>query len=268
MTRLITCLLVWLFVSPAWAAERVYSFGISPQSSPTELAETWAPVLAWLEARSGLKLRFATANSSADFSRRLAQGGYDFCYVNPQQYTLLHSKPGYEALARERDRRLKGILVTGRQSGIESLRDLEGATLVFSSPTSFAASVLPQAELRKQGIRFTVKYVNSHESVYLNVAKGLYPAGGGIVRTFEMADPETRDALKVLMTTKAYPPHAFASHPKVPKVARDKLQEAMLALNDDPVGQQLLELLKFKGIEAAANADWDDIRSLDLPPVD
>lgn len=255
-----------LALLPARAAEKVYTFGISPQNSATELAETWSPVLAWLSARSGIRLRFATATSSADFSARLGKGAFDFCYVNPQQYTLLNKKPGYTAFAREKDRSLKGILVVGRQSKIDSLQQLDGATLVFSSPTSFAASVLPQAELRKQGIRFTPQYVNSHESVYLNVAKGLYPAGGGIVRTFELADPETRDALRVLFSTKSYPPHAIASHPRVPASARDKLRAAMLAMNEDPVGKELLAVIKFKGFEAGIDSDWDGIRALDLPP--
>jgi len=266
--RLLAALLGTLLLCltpPALAAKKIYTFGVSPQKSSSELAETWAPVLAWLSAKSGVELRFSTAKSSAEFSKRLGKGGYDFCYVNPQQYTLLHKKPGYDAFAREKGRTLVGILVAGKESKISSLQELEGSTLAFSSPTSFAASVLPQAELRKLGIHFTPVYVNSHESVYLNVARGIYPAGGGIVRTFETAEPETRDALKVLMTTRGYTPHAIARHPRVAKSDMKKVQAAMIAMNDDPIGKQLLGVLKFKGLEAAVDSDWNDIRSLNLP---
>ena len=259
---------LWLTAGPGQASDRVYTFGISPQNSPTELAEAWTPVLAWLSEKSGIRLRFATANSSSDFSKRLAQGQYDFCYVNPQQYTLLHESPGYVAFAREKGRRLKGILVVNGQSRVAAVQDLQGSTLAFPSPTSFAASVLPQAELRKQGISFTPKYVNSHESVYLNVSKGSYPAGGGIIRTFELAEPEVRDKLRVLFTTRGYTPHAFAAHPRVNAAERDKLQAAMLLMGEDEAGSRLLASINFKGMEAGADGDWNDIRALNLPQGD
>ncbi len=259
------CLLAGLSLA-GWSAPASYTFAVSPQQSASDLAEIWAPVLAWLSERSGVNLRFATAKDSADFASRLGRGTYDFCYVNPHQYTLLHEKPGYQAMAREKDRRLKGILVTRKNSGIKSLKDLEGATLVFSSPTSFAASILTQAELRKQGIGFTPRYVNSHESVFLNVEKGLFPAGGGTTRTLEMADAPVRDNLSVLWTTQGYTPHAIASHARVPASVVKKVQAAMLAMNDDPAARPLLEKIGFKGFQAAVDADWNDIRALDLKP--
>lgn len=253
-----------VFSFAAQAADRVYTFGVSPQKSASELAEIWVPVLKTLSARSGVPLRFATARDSAEFSSRLGQGAYDFGYVNPHQYTLLHASVGYEALAREKGRSLKGLLVASKEGSVRSLADLEGKTLVFSSPTSFAASILPQAELRKQGINFTPRYVGSHESVYLNVVKGLSPAGGGISRTLELSEDGVRNQLRVLWTTQGYTPHAIASHPRVPEPVRRKLLEAMLAMNDDPASKSLLEGIGFKGFQAAVDADWDNIRSLNL----
>lgn len=35
-------------------------------------------------------------------------------------------------------------------------------------------------------------------------------------------------------------------------------------MNTDPEGQALLKTINFKGIEAAQNADWDDVRALDI----
>lgn len=249
---------------PGWAASRTYSFAVSPQMSASELAEIWTPVLSWLSARSGVNLRFATAKDSKDFAGRLSRGAFDFCYVNPHQYTLLHVNPGYEALAREKDRRLKGILVTRKGGPVKTLKDLDGATLVFSSPTSFAASILPQAELRRQGVNFTPRYVSSHESVFLNVEKGLFPAGGGTTRTLELTDEPVRNNLQVLLTTQGYTPHAIASHPGVPEPVRKQVLAAMLAMNEDPAARPLLEKIGFKGFQSAVDADWNDIRALDL----
>lgn len=263
MRFFLTLLLVFTSLS-GWAAPRSYTFAVSPQMSASELAEIWTPVLSWLSARSGVSLRFATARDSQDFAGRLSRGAFDFCYVNPHQYTLLRVSPGYEALAREKDRRLKGILVTRKDGPVKGLKDLEGATLVFSSPTSFAASILPQAELRKQGVNFTPRYVSSHESVFLNVEKGLFPAGGGTTRTLELTDDAVRNNLQVLYATQGYTPHAIASHPRVPESVRKQVLAAMLAMNEDPAAKPMLEKIGFKGFQAAADADWNDIRSLNL----
>jgi phosphonate transport system substrate-binding protein len=54
----------------------------------------------------------------------------------------------------------------------------------------------------------------------------------------------------------------------LPKEIVKKLQEAMVGMEDDPVGQQMLKLIAFKGIEAARDADWDDIRQLKISELD
>lgn len=267
MPRWLVCALFLLAV-PAAAAGRVYSFAVVPQQAATELAETWSPFLAWVSARSGVALRFATGPDIPAFEKRLAKGDYDFAYMNPYHYTVFHKKPGYQAMAKEKDRKIKGILVVRKDSPIADIRELNGAELVFPAPAAFAASILPRAALRNEGVAFTAKFVSSHDSVYLNVARGLYPAGGGIVRTFEMLDEAERKQLRVLWSTPAYTPHAFASHPRVPKAVLAKVQEAMLAMTDDPVGQKMLKLVGLKGLETAVDGDWDDIRQLHIREQD
>lgn len=262
--------LVGLLILAPWApaAGKVYSFGVVPQQAASELAETWSPFLAWLSARSGVELRFVTAPDIPAFEQRLAKGGYDLAYMNPYHYTVFHKKPGYQALARDSGRRIKGILVVRKDSPIQDIHQLAGTELVFPAPAAFAASILPRAALRKEGVRFTAKFVSSHDSVYLNVVRGLNPAGGGIERTLDMLDPETRSDLRVLWTTPAYTPHAIASHPRLPKDVRDRLEKALAGINDDPVGQKMLKLIGFKGLGLAQDADWDDIRQLHISELD
>jgi phosphonate transport system substrate-binding protein len=260
---------VLVLLAPALqAAGKVHSFAVVPQQAAAELAETWSPVLAWLSARSGVELRFVTAPDIPAFERRLARGEYDFAYMNPYHYTVFHKRPGYAALAREKERRIKGILVVRKDSPIKDIHELDGAELVFPAPAAFAASILPRAALGKEGVVFKTRFVSSHDSVYLNVARGLYPAGGGIERTFGLLDPAERDQLRVLWTTPAYTPHAIASHPRLAPAATAKVQAAMVAMAADPVGQKLLQLIGFKGLEAARDADWDDIRHLRIAELE
>jgi len=154
--------------------------------------------------------------------------------------------------------------VVRKDSPLESPRELDGATLAFPAPAAFAASVLPRAYLKGEGIAFTPRYVSSHDSVYRTVAKGLYPAGGGVVRTFNNVDPDVRDQLRILWKTKGYTPHAFAAHPRVPADVVERLTRAMLAMDGDAEGRTLLKSLSTKGFESATDSDWDDVRALGI----
>ncbi len=250
------------------AGAKVYTFAVVPQQAASEMAETWSPFLAWVSENSGVQLRFVTAPDIPTFEKRLKEGAYDFAYMNPYHYTVFHKKPGYKALAKEKDRKLKGILVVRKDSKINSIKELGGSTVIFPSPAAFAASILPRSALMKAGVTFTTKFVSSHESVYLNVEKGLYPAGGGIVRTFEMLDKAVSQNLRVLWTTPQFTPHAIATHPKLSQDVAKKVLNTFLKMSSDPVGQQKLKLIGFKGIEAASDSEWNDIRHLNITDSD
>lgn len=247
---------------------RTFSFGVVPQQAASELAETWSPVLAWLSRQSGMQLRFSTAPDIPNFEQRLAKEDYDFAYMNPYHFVVFNEAPGYQALARAKDQRLQGLMVVRKNSPIKELKDLTGQTLVFPAPAAFAASILPRAELRRQGISFTPRFVSSHDSVYLAVDKSLFAAGGGINRTFEMLDADVSQNLRILWKTPSFTAHAIASHPRITPDQRLRLLKAMAAMTDDPEGLKLLKAIGFKGFEPAANADWNDVRALKILPSD
>ena len=243
-------------------------FGIVPQQTASKLARLWTPILDHIGKASGTRLVFATAPDIPTFEQRLAAGAYDLAYMNPYHYVTFSKKPGYRAFAKQKDKQLKGILVVRKDSPVEDLVDLDSGQLAFPSPAAFAASIITRAKLAQMQIRFTPRYVESHDSVYRSVAKGLFPAGGGVMRTFNNMEPEIRDQLRVLWTSEGYTPHAFAAHPDLPGEIVRRISDAMLALADSEEGRVLLDALAFNAIENAEDADWNDIRALDINLLD
>jgi phosphonate transport system substrate-binding protein len=248
--------------TPAKAAEPVLSFGIVPQQSATRPAREWIPLLNHLGTQAGVKLKFATAKDIPTFEACLAEGAYDIAYMNPYHYTVFHKAPGYVAFARQAGKQLKGLIVARRESMLASLRDLNNRTVAFPSPAAFGASVLPRAEMASEGIAVQPRYVKSHDSVYRAVASGLAPAGGGVLRTFNSIDQRIRNQLKVIYRTREYTPHAFAAHPRVSTEQVEALKKGMLAVSAS--APALLEPLGMKGLQAAEDKDWDDVRALNL----
>jgi len=256
----VICLTGLLF-SGNVSAEEV-SLGVVPQQSASKLARLWTPVAEYLSEKTGHNVRFVTAKDIPTFEKRLAAGDYDIAYMNPYHYTVFSQTPGYQAFARQKNKRIKGIVVVQKDSPLKNLVELKGKSLAFPSPAAFAASVLPRSHLHTEGISFTPSYVSSHDSVYLAVARGFFPAGGGVMRTFNNTDPAIRSQLKVLWTTEPYTPHALAAHHRLPSSVVEDILAAMLSMNSDHQGKELLDSINFKGIQAAEDSDWNDVRGL------
>jgi len=235
-----------------------------PQQSASKTARIWGPVLKYLTKETGYKFKLKTAKNIPVFENRLLNAEADFSYMNPYHYTIFHEKSEYQALAKAKDKRIKGIIVVHKDSNITSIEDLKNKDLAFPSPAAFAASILPRGYLKQQNITIIPHYVSSHDSVYQNVAKNKYIAGGGIMRTFKNVNKKIRKQLKVLWTTEGYTPHAIAYHSRVPKDIIENVQTALIKLEETKVGKDILKKIKIKGFEKAFNEDWNDVRLLKI----
>ncbi len=265
---MVLSLLFYSLCSPAAAgatdSSRILSFGIVPQQSATKLARTWTPILTFLSSRTGYRIDFKTAKDIPTFEKRCAAGEYDIAYMNPYHYTVFHESPGYRVFAKQKLKALKGIIVVREDSPYKELPGLAGKALAFPSPAAFAATIVTSAQLSGLGIDITPVYVSSHDSVYRSVAKGLYPAGGGVPRTFNSLEPSIKDQLKILWTSKGFTPHAIAAHPRVPVDAVKIIADVMAEMEHDPEGKELLKQIDFNGLVNAEDSEWDDVRSLGL----
>ncbi|MBF7073502.1 phosphate/phosphite/phosphonate ABC transporter substrate-binding protein [Glaciecola sp. MH2013] len=276
MTRGLLCLVfLCSFILPIKAQQqseaavdkkRQLSFGVVPQQSPTRLASKWGPVLRRLSAETNIEIKFATAKNIPTFEARLAAGEYDLAYMNPYHYVHFSSSESgaYRAIAKESNKALRGIIVALASSDLASLEQLRNQEIAFPAPASFAASIIPQKIFENAAIAIQPKYVFSHDSVYLNVARGFVPAGGGVMRTFNAAPEHIRKNLKVIWTSDSYTPHAIAAHRRVSDEDIANIMQAFLTLNQDESFQKLLNELKFNPFEAATDNDWDDIRHLGI----
>ncbi len=267
MRKIISIIFFCILLVPAISADdtlRPLTFAVVPQQSASRLAMQWGPLLKEVSQRSGVPLRFRTATDIPQFEKRLSLGKYDFAYMNPYHYAVFHESVGYQAFAKAKDRLIQGIIVIHKDSPYQQLSELTEQELVFPSPAAFAASILTQATLSSENIATTPVYVTSHDSVYRAVASGRYVAGGGILRTLNAMDESVRSKLRILTATERYTPHAFAAHPAIGEETVTRIRKAFMSLADDETGRTLLAPLRLKGIVPAEDADWNDVRSLNI----
>lgn len=245
-------------------ATKVLRFGVVPQQAPSQVFVNWVPLASRLSELTGITWLVETAPSIPEFEQRLAAGAYDTAYMNPYHYVVFSDLVGYRAFAREKDERLQGILVVERDSAYHEIADLEGASAAFPAPAAFAASVLTRNFLRISGVHVDVNYVNSHDSVYRNVASGVHDVGGGVVRTFDAMPTEVTSRLRILWKTPQYTPHAFAYHPRLPAETIERIVAAVAELHEGPADADVFASIGFSGLAPGVDADWDDIRALGI----
>ncbi|HZX30813.1 MAG TPA: phosphate/phosphite/phosphonate ABC transporter substrate-binding protein [Rhodocyclaceae bacterium] len=264
--RKIVLLLAWLlalmgFGAPAQAGE-TYTLGVTPQFERRQLFAIWTPILKELEKRTGYSFELVLLPDIASFERGYNQGKYDFSYMNP--YLIVANPQGYIPLVRD-SAAVKGILVVAKDSSIQKVADLEGKTVAFPAPNAIGASLLIRAELaRTYKVRINPSYVNSHTAVYLNVAQGLADAGGGVQKTLDEQKDAVKALLRVIHTTRAFPSHPIAAHPRVPDKAREAVQKALLDLAATPEGKTLLQEVPLARMIPAAPKDYEPLRELGL----
>ncbi len=270
MRKLIGILLLWAtLIAPLYAqdtpkTQKTYTFAIGPQQSVSELAKHWIPILQYLSEKTGYNLQFITAKDIPAFQQKMIAGDFDFAFINPYHYLIFHEKAGYKAFAHEHDGSLNGIIMVRKDSPIHSMLDLNNQTVAFPAPTAIAATMLPLAYFDEQKIHVTPKFVVSMDSVSLSVAKGFFPAGGGEIHIFKLLSPELQDQLRILWTSETLPPFPFVVHPRIPKEAVEKLQQAMQDMDKNPQGEELLKAIHFKGIDPADDSTYNGMRKLKL----
>ena len=234
---LFTCLLLQCLL--ASAAE--YRVGIVPQFETQRLNRVWQPILDELGERTGDSFVLVGSKSIPEFEKAFQRGDYDIAYMNPWHAVMAYESQKYLPVVKDGDRKLKGILVVHKDSGITDVKQLDGAEIAFPAPNALGASLLMRADLKQiHGIDIVPKYVDTHSSVYLNVALESTKAGGGVKRTLKEQSAALQDMLTVLYETRAVNPHPIVVHPRVPDLVSQRLSSALLAMASEEDSRKLL----------------------------
>lgn len=249
---------------PALAKETL-SFGVVPQFGTKHLAEVWEPLIRQLEIATGLAIRLTPSPSIPVFEESFSKGEFDFAYMNPYHYLCAKRDQGYLPLLRDQAKKLKGILVVRENSEINSVGDLVGQKIAFPSPNALGASLYMRTLLKRtHGIEFESLYVNSHDSVYLNVATEQIPAGGGVKRTLLRQNQDIQDQLKIIYETPGVAPHPIVYHPRVSTSDVERLRSAWISLSEAIDGRDLLKQIPMTDPGPAKHEDYVPLEKLDL----
>lgn len=245
--------------------KQTYTIGIVPQFKIRHIRKIWNPIIKEIEKNTGYKLKLVGSPTIPDFEREFNAGRFDFAYMNPYHILLAKDSQGYIPLIRDNGRKLHGILVVRQDSGINSVKDLNGKKIAFPAPNALGASLLMRANLTNDyKVKFRPIYVKTHSSVYLNVIVKQTSAGGGVQKTLNQQRDNIKGALKILHRTPDVAPHPLAAHPRVPVEVREQIKNTFLSLGENAIGRSLLAKIPMKKVGDANMSDYTPLNKFNL----
>jgi phosphonate transport system substrate-binding protein len=251
--------------SSLFAKQEIYTIGIVPQFDTRHIEKVWRPILDDVEKKTGVKFRIEGSSTIPAFEDQFLRGRFDFAYMNPYHALQAAEAHLYEPLVRDVERKLYGIIVVRKDSGIKKVEDLDGKLIAFPAPNALGASLIPRAEFaRDYKIKIKPKYVQSHSSVYLNVILGRAAAGGGVQKSLSQQKESVRNKLQIIHKTPEFAPHPLVVHKRVDKEVREKVLRAFLQLGESEIGRGMLRKIPIMKIGRATLQDYKPIERFGL----
>lgn len=232
-----------------------YTFGVVPQFETSKLIAIWQPILDEVEKRSGIHLEFKTTKTIFEINEWIENSRFDFVYINP--YIYWKNRDNYLPLLRDVDHKLSGVLVVRKDSHITDVSMVDGLEAAFPAPKALGATVMTNYDIKeKYDVTVNHNYVHSHDSVYLNVAMGLFDVGGGVQKTLMRQPDNIKDRLRVLYETEGVAAHPIIVHKRVPEDITARVMGAFMALAETEKGQAMLAKVPVKRLGHAVEKDY------------
>jgi len=259
-------LLIIILTLPSFntLAQKTLVLARAPQLSPELISKTWTPFVEYLSENTGLPIKLKVYFTREEFESDLKKGKVDLYYGNPGYGVIGHVKHGYIPLIRSDRKLLEGIIVVRADSKIKSIAELEGKIISFPSKNAFAASLYIRSLLEdNNSLTFTPKYSGSHDNTYRSVLVGSSVAGGGVKRTLEREHDRLKKQLKIIYTTPGIKSHPLMILPRINESDRQKIQSAILSLDNSEPGKAMLKEIKLQNpVPANYAKDYKPIEKL------
>ncbi|NYS59840.1 phosphate/phosphite/phosphonate ABC transporter substrate-binding protein [Vreelandella salicampi] len=265
---------------PADASEQVdpdtLIFAYTPVEDPAVYADVWSDFLDHLSEATGKDVQFFPVQSNAAQQEALRAGRLHVAGFNTGGVPVAVNCGGFRPFAmmaaEDGSFGYEMEIITYPGSGIESVEDLEGRQLAFTSETSNSGFRAPSALLRSEydmeaGEDFETAFSGSHDNSVLGVVNEDYEAAAianSVARRMLARGVVEEGDYEVVYTSQTFPTTAYGlAHNLDPELAED-IQDAFFSY--DWEGTALEEEFANSGeaqfIPITYQENWEVIRTI------
>lgn len=232
-------------------AETPLTLGIFPYVSRVQLMAYHTPLKLYLEKRLQRPVDLVTAPDFSEFMARTQKGEYDLLLTAPHLARLAETRDGHQRVAMTAHK-VQGVFLARKDSGIHSLADLKGKTIMMAQPISIVYQMGVE-ELRLNGLvpgkDITVIGSRTHNNALYAPARHESDASVTGLVLWNNAEPDVREQLVEIGKTQGAPGFMLMAHKRVPAALIKRIQSALLDMHKTKEGKTYFEETEFKYFE-------------------
>lgn len=261
-----------------WAQD--VDFYLTPSISAQVLEKNGKYIKDFLEKQTGVTVNLIIPPSYDDMVE--AFGKTKPCFAIMSSLSYVHANRKHEAMVKLRTVRYgrsvyQGMIVVGANSGVKSLKDLNGKSVAFTDELSTSGYLYPKSMMQKAGVKAGNElFARKHDEVIKLVYEGRADAGAAFYSPpsakGEIHDararlkskyPDVEKKVVILVTTDPIPNDPIVFSKKFDSETARKLYMALVKLSTDTQGKDvLLELYGTEGFAKASDSDYNSLRTM------
>ncbi|MGB7030037.1 MAG: phosphate/phosphite/phosphonate ABC transporter substrate-binding protein [Syntrophobacteria bacterium] len=246
--------------------------GLIPERNIFKQLDRYEPLATYLSEKIGADVKLKVLTRYGNLIDNFASAGLDGAFFGSFTYTLAHAKLGVEAIARPETvggvSTYYGLIFVRKDSDIKSVQDMKGKSFVFVDRATTAGYLLPLAFFRAHRIEnyktfFKETYFSgTHEdAIYdvLNKKAEIGAAKNTVFARLAAVDSRVKDELVILARSPEVPENGLAVRNDLDHAIRNKLQEALLNMQNESQGIQVLKDLGAMRFIETTDSDYANV---------
>lgn len=208
-------------------------------------------VMGYLSGKVGVKFVVIPIIGYERSVEKLAKGDIDAAIFGSAPAFISIKSGTAEPIARPEARKSSvyyGYWLTLKDRGLKKIEEFKGKSFAYVDPYTSAGYLFPRAVIREKGFdpdEFfgTVKFSKTHEAaiqMLLNGSVDGCAAKDTAYKKFIETNIELKDRLNILEVAGPFPERTLMVSKRVDEVVRGRLREALLKMDTDPEGKNLL----------------------------
>ena len=246
--------------------------GVFPRRDAAVSAKLFRPLALYLEREMAVPVLLRLSPDFNSFHANLKERRYDLVHLNPFDYISAHEQQGYDALVQNEEfgePTIKGALFVRQDSGITSLQQLKGKTILFGGgPRAMMSYVVPTYLLKQAGLEkgdYAETYaINPPNAILATYLKRADAGGAGeVVRRLPVVSAKIDvSELNVIAQSEPLPHLPWAVKKELPQALKHRIQQLLINLKNSEEGREILKQARLSAFNPVTDEDYDAHREI------
>ena len=232
--------------------------GLIPEENIFVQYERYAPIATYLTKKTGIKFKITILSKYGDIIDRFIQRGLAGAFFGDLTGAIAIKKISVQPLVTPvtvyGSTTSYGFIIVRNDSGINSVEDMRGKVMAFVDKASVAGYLFPVAFLKKNGINNIDKFFSEYyftggfDASLYDVLDGRADIGcvkNTILNTIILKDPSIMKEIKIIAQSPAMPTNVLCVRNTLPEDIKQKITDALLNMDHDPLGERILKKMNF-----------------------